>query len=56
MTINRILDALCWTPLARPIRSIRMHRINKISKEIHDRRKIDLLINSIVSKHGDLLS
>ncbi|MGB0827531.1 MAG: hypothetical protein ACPGTT_06605 [Candidatus Poseidoniaceae archaeon] len=51
-----ILNALCWTPLAAPIRAIRTQRINRIARENYDKRKIDNLIDQIVINHHDLLS
>jgi len=51
-----ILNALCWTPLAAPIRAIRKQRINRIARENYDKRKIDNLIDQIVINHQDLLS
>tara|TARA_B100000614_G_scaffold40905_1_gene33712 strand:- start:781 stop:951 length:171 start_codon:yes stop_codon:yes gene_type:complete len=56
MTTNKLLDVLCWTPLAKPIRAMRIHRINRVARENYDKRKIDKLINQIVINHGDLLS
>ncbi|MCH2648412.1 MAG: hypothetical protein MKZ57_01215 [Candidatus Poseidoniaceae archaeon] len=55
MGTDGLLNALCWTPLAGPIRAIRKQRINRISRENYDKRKIDSIINQIVSNHGDLL-
>ncbi len=56
MGTDGLLNALCWTPLAGPIRAIRKQKINRISRENYDKRKIDSIINQIVSNHGDLLS
>jgi len=56
MKINLMLDILCWTPLSKPIRMMRMKKIAKITTEDYDLRRIDSLINSIVSEHSDLLS
>jgi len=52
---ENILNALCWTPLATPIRAIRRQKINRIARENYDKRKIDDLIDQIVVSHGDLL-
>ena len=51
-----ILDALCWTPLATPIRAFRKQKINRIARENYDKRKIENLIDKIVVNHSDLLS
>jgi len=56
MKINLMLDILCWTPLSKPIRMMRMKKIAKNTTEDYDLRRIDSLINSIVSEHSDLLS
>ena len=56
MVIETVLNLLCWTPLAKPIRAIRLTRINRIARENYDRKKIDRLINKIMLQHGDLLS
>ncbi|MEC7177996.1 MAG: hypothetical protein VXW28_01735 [Candidatus Thermoplasmatota archaeon] len=56
MGSERILNALCWTPLAVPIRAIRTQKINRVARENYDKRKIDNLIEQIVINHQDLLS
>ena len=53
---ENILNVLCWTPLATPIRAIRKQKINRIARENYDKRKIDNLIEQIVVNHGDFLS
>ena len=55
MGTETILNALCWTPLAKPIRAIRQHRIDRIAREDYDKRKINNMIDNIVINHGDLL-
>ena len=55
MGTETILNALCWTPLAKPIRAIRQHKINRIARENYDKRKINNIIDNIVINHGDLL-
>ena len=56
MGIQTVLNILCWTPLAKPIRAIRLIKINRVARENYDRKKIDRLINKIMLQHGDLLS
>ena len=56
MGTDTLLNMLCWTPLARPIRAIRQDRINRIARENYDKRKIDNLIEDIMSNHHDMLS
>jgi len=55
-TIQLILDALCWTPMAAIIRYSRVRRINKIASENYDIKRINDLLNHILSVHGDMLS
>ena len=55
MGIETVLNILCWTPLAKPIRAIRLIKINRIARENYVRKKIDRLLNKIVTQHGDLL-
>jgi hypothetical protein len=56
MGIETLLNILCWTPLAKPIRAIRLIKINRVARENYDLKKIDRLINQIMMQHGDLLS
>ncbi|MDP7373232.1 MAG: hypothetical protein QF588_05050 [Candidatus Poseidoniaceae archaeon] len=56
MGTDTLLNLLCWTPLAKPIRAIRQQKINRIARENYDKRKINSLIDSIVVNYGDLLS
>tara|TARA_B100001989_G_C24296489_1_gene343627 strand:+ start:331 stop:504 length:174 start_codon:yes stop_codon:yes gene_type:complete len=56
MGTDTLLNMLCWTPLARPIRAMRQDRINRIARENYDKRKIDNLIEDIMSNHHDMLS
>jgi hypothetical protein len=56
MGIETLLNILCWTPLAKPIRAIRLIKINRVAREKYDLKKIDRLINQIMMQHGDLLS
>ena len=56
MGTETIVNALCWTPLATPIRAFRKQKIKRIARENYDKRKIDNLIQQIVVNHGDLLS
>jgi len=56
MGTDGLLNLLCWTPLAKPIRALRQHKINRIAKENYDKRKIDSIIENIVTNYGDLLS
>ena len=55
-TIQLVLDALCWTPMAGFIRYSRMRRINKIASENYDIKRINELLNKILTVHGDMLS
>lgn len=55
MGIETVLNILCWTPLAKPIRAIRLIKINRIARENYVRKKIDRLLNKIITQHGDLL-
>ncbi len=55
-TIQLVLDALCWTPIAGIIRYSRIRRINKITSENYDINRIDELLNQILRVHGDMLS
>jgi len=54
--IRLVLDALCWTPIAGIIRYSRMRTINKITAENYDIKKINELLNKILTVHGDMLS
>tara|TARA_B100000282_G_C31297988_1_gene294173 strand:- start:250 stop:420 length:171 start_codon:yes stop_codon:yes gene_type:complete len=56
MNTTKVLDMICWTPLAFFIRKYRVARINKIAKERYDTKKIDNIINQIMANHSDLLS
>ena len=56
MNTTKVLDMICWTPLAFFIRKYRVARINKIASERYDTKKIDNLINQIMANHRDLLS
>lgn len=53
--IQLVLDALCWTPMAGFIRYSRMRRINKIASENYDIKRINELLNKILTVHGDML-
>jgi hypothetical protein len=55
-TIQLVLDALCWTPIAKIIRYTRMKKINKTTSENYDIKKINELLNKILKVHGDMLS
>ena len=48
-------DALCWTVLAPLVRARRRRSARKITQELHDRQRIDRVLNEIVSQHADLL-
>jgi len=54
--IARLECALCWTALAPVLRARRQRHIVRISRELHDRQRIDQLLNDMVRQHADLLA
>ena len=50
-----IEDALCWTVLAPLVRARRQRNERKITQDLHDRQRIDRVLNDIVRQHADLL-
>lgn len=48
-------NALCWTFAAPLIRAKRQRTMQEVAAEWHDRRRIDRLLNDLVSTYGDLL-
>jgi hypothetical protein len=48
-------DALCWTFLAPVVRARRRRFERRVSQEVHDRQRIDRVLNEIVENHADLL-
>ena len=51
----QIEEVLCWTVLAPIIRARRRRNERKITQELHDRQRIDRVLNDIVRQHADLL-
>ena len=48
-------DALCWTVFAPLVRARRRRIERRISRELHDKARIDRVLNEIVAQHADLL-
>jgi DNA-binding transcriptional LysR family regulator len=53
--ICHLEEALCWTVLAPLVRARRRRYERKITQELHDRQRIDRVLNDIVRQHADLL-
>ena len=48
-------EALCWTVFAPLVRARRKRIERRISRELHDKARIDRVLNEIVAQHADLL-
>jgi len=48
-------EALCWTVFAPLVRARRRRIERRISRELHDKARIDRVLNEIVAQHADLL-
>ena len=48
-------NALCWTVFAPLVRARRRKLERRISRELHDKARIDSVLNEIVEQHADLL-
>ena len=48
-------NALCWTLAAPFIRAKRQRTMHEVAAEWHDRRRIDRLLNELVTTYSDLL-
>lgn len=53
--LSHLEEVLCWTVLAPIIRARRRRNERKITQELHDRQRIDMVLNDIVRQHADLL-
>ena len=53
--LAQVEDALCWTILAPVVRARRRRVERRVSQELHDRERIDRVLNEIVENHADLL-
>ena len=53
--LTHVEDALCWTILAPVVRARRRKVERRVCQEIHDRERIDQVLNEIVENHADLL-
>ncbi len=53
--ISQVEEALCWTVFAPLVRARRRRLERRVSRELHDRAKIDRVLNDIVEQHADLL-
>jgi hypothetical protein len=51
----QVEEALCWTVLAPLVRARRRKMERRISRELHDKARIDRVLNEIVAQHADLL-
>lgn len=51
----QVEHALCWTVFAPLIRTRRRRLERRISRELHDKARIDRVLNEIVEQHADLL-
>jgi hypothetical protein len=49
-------EAMCWTFLAPLVRARRTRSMHAFAVELHDRQRIDRLLNELVLRHSDLLS
>ena len=52
---TRLENALCWTLAAPFIRAKRQRTMHEVVAEWHDRRRIDRLLNELVTTYSDLL-
>ncbi|MGB0515418.1 MAG: hypothetical protein ACPGKR_00560 [Poseidonia sp.] len=52
---TRLENALCWTVLAPLVRARRGRLERRITQELHDKERIDRVLNDIVMHHADLL-
>ncbi|MEL0330766.1 MAG: hypothetical protein VW982_00955 [Candidatus Poseidoniales archaeon] len=48
-------SALCWTVFAPLVRARRGRMERRITQELHDKERIDRVLNDIVMHHADLL-
>ena len=59
LTMNPVLshveNALCWTVFAPLVRARRKKLERRTSRELHDKARIDRVLNEIVEQHADLL-
>jgi len=53
--LMQVEEALCWTVLAPLVRARRRKMERRISRELHDKARIDRVLNEIVAQHADLL-
>ncbi|MGB1420054.1 MAG: hypothetical protein ACPG7K_04690 [Poseidonia sp.] len=52
---TRLENALCWTVFAPLVRARRGRLERRITQELHDKERIDRVLNDIVMHHADLL-
>ena len=52
---TRLEIALCWTVFAPLVRARRGRLERRITQELHDKERIDRVLNDIVMHHADLL-
>ena len=53
--LTQVEHALCWTVFAPLVRARRRKIERRISRELHDKARIDRVLNEIVAQHADLL-